>query len=162
MLSGHSQLDAVNLNEVDFEFVTQCRDVRHLRRVIQALEKESFPDLLRCAKQRLIELQPNSLEAMQQNRVPLSTEEMREIHDELEQWQQECRDMEKEALDAAPLDTTTEARYRRPVRGMPGKHGQVEPIEEKSCAARKGLAMMEKDKGNEYFRCEDYSTAIRV
>lgn len=58
----------IDLSIVDFEYIAgmkQARpaNIRHLKRIIVALQDEPYPELLQCAKDKLIELDPSSLQS---------------------------------------------------------------------------------------------------
>ena len=48
----------VEFLQIDFDYVKNCTDARHLRDVVAALENEPYPDLLMAAKKKLFEINP--------------------------------------------------------------------------------------------------------
>lgn len=53
----------VTINQLDFSYIKECKDSRKVEKIVQILrsgEEGYFPDLTKCAEDKLRELKPNS------------------------------------------------------------------------------------------------------
>ena len=53
----------IPLNHLDFKYIETCKDAKELEKIIKTLrsgEEGAFPDLEKCAEQRLKKLKPDS------------------------------------------------------------------------------------------------------
>lgn len=54
---------SIPLNQLDFDYIKECKDSRKMEKIVQILrsgEEGYFPDLTRCAEDKLRELKPDS------------------------------------------------------------------------------------------------------
>lgn len=77
----------IAINQLDFAYIKDCQDSRKIEKIVQILrsgEEGYFPDLTKCAEEKLRELKPNSRQLRTEEKVlrreALSVDELKPIY----------------------------------------------------------------------------------
>ncbi|XP_046806459.1 sperm-associated antigen 1 [Lucilia cuprina] len=104
----------IPINHLDFQYIKECNDGREMEKIVHILrsnEEGYFPDLTKCAEDKLRELKPQSrlfrVEEKIKGREALNSDEIKPIYD----WNHDIKSTDKQllklvkenALDAAQL-----------------------------------------------------------
>lgn len=108
---------------LDFDFIKTCSDVKMLEKIVKILQSDEegfYPDLTKCAEEKLKELKPDSKVLRIEEVVILDEEKSNQINDDMKLWIDDMKKQDQILKNVKPL-----AKPEQPIRKLKNSIDQV-------------------------------------
>ncbi|XP_037811424.1 sperm-associated antigen 1 [Lucilia sericata] len=152
----------IPIHHLDFQYIKECNDGREMEKIVHILrsnEEGYFPDLTKCAEDKLKELKPQSrlfrVEEKIKGREALNPNEIKPIYD----WNQDIKSTDKQLLKLVKENDTNPAQLP-PIR----KGGRILQTKNKVETSKSGVSNKESQriKSTDYNKWDKYDAEEEI